>query len=83
MARDLGFGTKAEGVLIVEVEVDSVANGAGLRRGMLILQVDQQRTVAEAQKALAKGSLEKGVVLQVRTSHGGTTYVLLKAPTSR
>jgi serine protease Do len=84
-ARELGYDKKTEGVLIVEVEADSVAHGAGLRRGMLILQVDRQavKTVAEAHKALAKESLEKGVVLQVRTPHGGTTYVLLQAPPSR
>jgi hypothetical protein len=52
---------------------------------MLILKVDQQpvKTAQEVQKALDKGSLEKGVLFQVRTPQGGTTYVLLKAPASR
>jgi len=81
-AKELGYAEKTEGVLIAEVEPNSVADGAGLRSGWLILKVDQLKvtTVAELQKALDKGSLEKGVLLQVRTLHNGTTYVLLKAP---
>jgi serine protease Do len=84
-ARELGYPDKTEGVLIAEVEPDGVANGAGLRSGTLILGVDQLKvkTVEEVRTALEKGSLEKGVLLQVRTPHGGTTYVLLRAPSSR
>jgi serine protease Do len=80
-AKELGYAAKTEGVLIAEVQPNSVADGAGLRSGWVILKVDQQSvtTVAEAQKALDKGSLEKGVLLQVRTPHDGTNYVLLKS----
>jgi len=62
-----------------------VANGAGLRSGTVILKVDQQpvKTVEEFQKAVEKASLDKGVLLLVRTVQGGTAYVLLKAPASR
>jgi serine protease Do len=84
-AKQFGYSEKAEGVLIVEVEPDGVAAGAGLRSGTLILKVDQQqvKTAQDVQKALDKGSLEKGVLFQVRTPQGGTTYVLLKPPSSR
>lgn len=69
----------------MEVEPDGVGDGAGLRRGTLILEVDRQKvkTVDEARRAFEKAPLEKGVLLQVRTPHGGTTYVLLQAPASR
>ncbi len=84
-ARQLGYAETTEGVLITEVDPKSVAGGAGLRSGTVVLKVDQQRvkTVEEFQKAVEKGSLAEGVLLQVRTTQGGTTYVLLKAPASR
>jgi serine protease Do len=84
-AKEMGYPAKTEGVLITEVEPNGVAAGAGLRSGWLILAVDQQKvkTVEEVQKALEQGSLEKGLLLQVRTPHGGTAYVLLEAPSSR
>jgi S1-C subfamily serine protease len=72
-------------VLITDVEPNGVAAGAGLRSGWLILAVDQLKvkTVEEVQKALEQGSLEKGLLLQVRNPHGGTAYVLLEAPSAR
>jgi serine protease Do len=84
-AKQWGYAEKTEGVLISEVEPDSKAYGAGLRSGMLILKVDQQsaKTVKEVQQAFEKGSLEKGVLFQVRTPQGGTTYVLLKDAATR
>jgi serine protease Do len=80
-ARELGYPQKTEGVLITEVEPNSVAGEAGLRSGTLLLKVDQQlvKNAAEAQQAVEKASLEKGVLLQVRTAQGGTFYVLLKS----
>jgi serine protease Do len=78
--KELGFTDKSEGVLVEDVDSGSIASGAGLRRGMLITKVDQHsvKTVAEAKDALEKASLESGILLQVRTPQGGTTYVLLK-----
>ena len=40
-------------------------------------------TAEEAQKALEKASMEKGVLLQVQTSKGGVQYVLLKSNASK
>jgi serine protease Do len=84
-AKQLGYAEKTEGVLISEVEPDSKAYGAGLRSGMLILKVDQQavKTAKEAQQAFDKGSLEKGILFQVRTPQHGTTYVLLQDTATR
>jgi hypothetical protein len=72
-------------VWIVEEEPDGVGDGAGLRRGTLIPEVDRLKvkTVDEARRAFAKAPREKGVLLQVRAPHGGTTYVLLQALASR
>jgi serine protease Do len=84
-ARELGHPEKTEGVLVTEVDPNGLAGGAGMRSGTVILKADQQRvkTVEEFQKAVEKASLDEGVLLQVRTALGGTTYVLLKAPASR
>ncbi len=84
-AKELGHPEKTEGVLVTEVDPNGVAGGAGMRSGTVILKVNQQRvkTVEEFQKAVEKASLDEGVLLQVRTAPGGTTYVLLRAPASR
>jgi serine protease Do len=84
-AKELGYPAKTEGVLITDVEPNGVAAGAGLRSGWLILGVDQLKvkSVEEVQKALEQGSLERGLLLQVRNPHGGTAYVLLEAPSAR
>jgi hypothetical protein len=60
-----------------------MAARAGLTSNTLILKVDQTRvkTVEEARAALKKGSFDKGVMLQVKTPKGGTTYVVLKTVT--
>jgi serine protease Do len=84
-AKQFGYSEKTEGALIAEVEPDSLADRAGLKSGMLIVKVDQQsvKTAREVQDALGKGSLDKGVLFQVRTPQGGTSYVLVKSPTAR
>jgi serine protease Do len=79
-AKELGLPEKTEGAVISEVEPQSVAAEAGLRSGLLILKVDQThvKNVVEARKALEKGSLEKGILLQVKDPQTGTSYVMLK-----
>jgi len=80
-AKKLGFSEKTAGVVITEVEPQGMGAEAGLRKGTLIQKVDQQsvQTVEEAKSALEKGSLEKGILLQVKAPEAGTTYVLLKS----
>ncbi len=80
-AKELGF-PEENSVLINDVDPESAAGRAGLRSGMLILQVDGQqvKTVADAQTAFDKSSLAKGYLLKVRGSQGGTMYALVKSP---
>jgi serine protease Do len=81
-AKQLGFAEKTEGVLIMEVETDSIAARAGLTNNMVITRIDQVqvKTVEQARQALNKGSLDKGVLVQVKTPRGGTNYIVLKNP---
>jgi len=67
-----------EGVLITRVEPDSVAHREGLRAGVLITRVGNQRvtSVEEFEKATKGVSLAKGVLLQVRTPNGARFLVL-------
>jgi serine protease Do len=85
MAKQLGFPEASVGVLITEVEPESAAAAAGLQSGLLILKIDQQavKTVSEVEAAFEKGSLEKGILVQVRTPKAGTSYVLLKKSTGK
>lgn len=84
-AKEFGFAETPEGVLIADVAPDGIAAAAGLKAGVLVQKVDGGRvkTVAELQKAMEAGSLEKGVLLQVKSPQAGTAYVLLKGNASR
>jgi len=67
--------------LITKVEPGSSAATAGLRRGMVIAKVEKNpvTSASEAKEAVAKESLDKGILLQVKTPTGGSAYVMLKA----
>jgi serine protease Do len=66
------------GVLISRVEQDSVAYREGLRTGMLITRVGNQKvaSVEEFEQAVKGVSLKKGVLLQIRTPNGARFLVL-------
>ena len=78
-ARQLG-DTEAAGVAITSVKPDSPAPAEGLHDGMLIEKVRQRRvtTVAEFREALKEASIEKGVLLLVRSPRGSKFVVLRK-----
>jgi serine protease Do len=82
LAKQLGYKEETQGVVIKQVQPDSPAADAGLRRGMLLVKVDKKRVkdIAAIREAIAKASAEKGVLLQVRSPEGGTDYVLVKVP---
>ena len=71
-----------EGALIKEVDPDGLAAQAGIRGGMLILQVDKNkiRSAAEFHQAMKNQSVSKGVMLLVRTPEGGNRLVPLRKP---
>jgi serine protease Do len=80
-AKELGLDDSATGAFVTHVAPDSPAGAAGLQPGMVIQKVDQRSVanVAELTKALEQASVEKGVLLKVRSAPGGTSYVLVKA----
>jgi serine protease Do len=84
LAEELGY-KKARGAVVMDVDRDGVAYAAGLRKGTLIVKVDKKAvsSAASAREALKKGSLDKGLLLQVQTPDGGTDYVVLKAETAK
>jgi serine protease Do len=84
LAKQLGYKENTQGVVLTQVQPDSPAADAGLRRGMLLVKVDKKRVkdIAAVREALAKASAEKGVLLQVRSPEGGTDIVLVKIPTA-
>jgi serine protease Do len=80
LREKLGYKNKAKGAAISRVESGSVAFEAGLRPGMLITKVNNHKVsnANEARDALEHGSLQRGILLQVQSSEGGTNYVLLQ-----
>ena len=78
VAQQLGL-SDAAGVVITAVEEGSAAQQAGLEASMAIVQVGRQpvKNVAEFERALEGASLEKGVLLLVR-SNAGSRFVVLK-----
>ncbi len=79
-AQQFGYKGKPAGALVTEVESGSAAAEAGLKPGMLVVQVDKKDVadVAAVRAAVEKADLQHGVLLQVRTPQGQTDYLLLK-----
>ena len=68
------------GALVKEVEPGGLAEQAGLRGGMLVMQVDKMavHSVVEFRRAMKQQSLSKGVMLLVRTPEGGNRLVTVR-----
>lgn len=81
LADEFGYRKGTQGVLVAKVHPGTPAAEAGLRRGMLITKVDQQKVqaVPATQQAFEAGSLQRGVLLQVQSPQGGLNFVLLKS----
>jgi serine protease Do len=79
-AEEFGFRAGTRGVVITRVQPETPASESGLRRGMLLMKVDNARVSSpeQAQRALEKASLSDGVLLQVQSAQGGTNFVLLR-----
>jgi serine protease Do len=78
MAKQLGL-SRAEGVIIDNVEPGSAAQEVGLRKGDVVLEVNRQRIQNESdyQKTMEKTKPEQGVLLLVNRK-GSTFFVTLK-----
>jgi serine protease Do len=81
LADSLGYKEQARGAVIARVDPEGIADEAGLQRGMLVTKVDKKaiKSAKELRDALDAAALEKGVLLQVQTPQGGTSFVLLKS----
>jgi serine protease Do len=66
--------------VITKVDPDSVAAEKGLSEGFVILMIGKQpvKSVDDFQKAMKNESLEKGILLLVRTRSGGNHFVVLQ-----
>lgn len=79
VARQLGM-REAAGVVITAVADESIAARAGLEAGMVVVKAAGKpvKNVKDFQAATSGASLEKGVLLLVRTS-AGSRFVVLRA----
>jgi len=79
VAQQLGL-KDVSGVVITGVEPGSAAERAGLEASMAIVQVGRQnvKSVEEFEAAIAKGSLDKGILILVKSAEG-SRYVVLKS----
>ncbi len=77
IAGKLGL-SNASGVVITGVQPEGIAAMAGIREGMVISRVGQKavRSIADLKTALKNESLEKGVLLLLRTQNGNRFVVL-------
>jgi serine protease Do len=77
IAKQLGL-TKTEGVVITAVEPNSVAQGAGLKAGDIILEVNRQKILNENEyrSAMEKAKPEQGVLFLI-DRQGSTFFVTL------
>ena len=80
IAQRLGYEEGTTGIVITEVAPDSEAFRAGLRPGMLLVEVDRNSTASlqDFQRVARNSSLKKGVLLFV-SSPQGSQYLFLQA----
>ena len=78
IAQKLGLDANS-GVIVAAVRPEGIAAPSGIRKGMIILFVEQKRihSVAEFKAAMKNESLENGILLLVRTQNGNR-FLLLK-----
>ena len=82
-AGKFGFSEDTTGAVVTKVDPDGVAFER-LERGMVITKIGDKpvTSAAQARELLQKGSLEKGILLQVLTNQGARARVALKAETA-
>jgi len=75
-----GFSGGMEGALVADVQENSPAALAGVRAGDLIQKVDGKpvSSAKMAEAAVVAGSLQKGILLQIRSEDRGVSLVMLR-----
>jgi len=79
--KKLGYNADATGVVVTLVKDESPAAQAGIREGMVIEKVGSKKvsSPAEFKEAVHSASLDKGLLLLVRTPRGSQFVVLRKS----
>ncbi len=79
LAKQFGYSRSASGVLITNVFPNTVAAKAGLRPGLLILEINQQSisNVSDFEQAVREVDIRKGVLMLIG-SQQGTQYIIIK-----
>ncbi|MDY0168260.1 MAG: Do family serine endopeptidase [Thermoguttaceae bacterium] len=80
LAKQLG-AEDVQGVVVASVDPSGMAAAAGIREGMLILRVGKTpvRSVDEFEAAIENESLDKGILLLIRTARGNR-FIALRRP---
>jgi serine protease Do len=79
-AERFGFSGSVEGAVVTEVDDNGLAAKSGLRVGQLITKVDGAtvNSAKAVKDAVAAGSLQKGILMQVRSANEGVSFVLVR-----
>jgi serine protease Do len=77
IAQKLGLDANS-GVIVAAVQPEGIAAPSGVRKGMIIMRVGKKtvHSVAEFKAAIKDESLEKGILLLVRTQIGNRFLIL-------
>ena len=79
LAERLGYSDQDRGVVVSKVARESLAASAGMRPGVLIVEVNRQQVdTIEAFKQALDTSREQGVVLLLVKDQAGTRFITLK-----
>jgi serine protease Do len=86
LAKNFGYKSTMEGVIVTDVQAGSVAAEAGLTRGEVITKINRKDVASakEVRRVLEKASTGKSVLLQVQEPErlgGGSRYIVLKPET--
>ena len=86
LAKNFGYQSTMEGVVVTEVKPGSVAAEAGLVRGTVITKINRKSVTSakEVRRTLEKAPSGKSILLQVQRPErlgGGSEYIVLKPET--
>jgi serine protease Do len=81
LAERLGYKDLG-GVVVSQVEPDSLANTAGIRQGMLIMEVNRKpvKNTKDFDEAIEQAVKEGSVVFLINNGNNGQYYVAIKLP---